>query len=45
MPQELFFRHALLPTGWAARVRITVADGLIATVQAGVAPSSVPSPG
>jgi len=39
MPQELFFRHALLPTGWAARVRITVADGLIATVQAGVAPS------
>ena len=28
--------HALLPTGWQANVRLTLADGRIATLQAGV---------
>ena len=32
MRRELFFDHALLPSGWARDVRITVADGTIAAV-------------
>ena len=32
--RELFFDHALLPTGWARDVRLTVADGTIASVTA-----------
>ena len=30
----LWFDHALLPTGWARRVRVTVAAGLIESVTA-----------
>jgi formimidoylglutamate deiminase len=37
MRRELFFDHALLPTGWARDVRIAVADGLIASVADGAA--------
>ena len=37
MRRELFFDHALLPTGWASDVRITVADGVISAVAAGAA--------
>jgi formimidoylglutamate deiminase len=37
--EELFFRHALLPKGWAGNVRITVADGMITAVSSGVAPA------
>jgi formimidoylglutamate deiminase len=33
--RELFFDHALLPSGWARDVRISVADGNIAAVAAG----------
>src|SRR4029078_875202 len=33
--RELFFDHALLPSGWARDVRITVADGTIAAVPEG----------
>jgi len=33
--RELFFDHALLPSGWARDVRITVADGTIAAVTEG----------
>jgi len=33
--RELFFDHALLPSGWARDVRISVADGSIAAVAAG----------
>ena len=29
---DLFFDHALLPSGWARDVRISVADGVIASV-------------
>ena len=32
MQRELFFDHALLPSGWARDVRITVADGTIVAV-------------
>ena len=35
MQRELFFDHALLPSGWARDVRITVADGTIAAVTEG----------
>jgi formimidoylglutamate deiminase len=35
--RELFFEHALLPTGWAHDVLINVADGVIATITAGAA--------
>ncbi|MBX3484684.1 formimidoylglutamate deiminase [Phenylobacterium sp.] len=35
----LWFEHALLPTGWAERVRLTIdADGVITTVQPDVDP-------
>ncbi len=37
MCRELFFDHALLPSGWARDVRIGVADGLITAVAAGAA--------
>jgi formimidoylglutamate deiminase len=30
--RELFFDHALLPTGWARDVRVSVADGTIAAI-------------
>ena len=33
--RELFFDHALLPSGWARDVRITVADGTIVAVAQG----------
>lgn len=36
MPETLIFRHALLPGGWARDVRLTVLDGRIATVEAGI---------
>src|SRR5262245_8613172 len=35
VPRELFFDHALLPSGWARDVRITVSDGAITAVQPG----------
>jgi len=35
--RELFFDHALLPTGWARDVRISVADGTILAVAEGAA--------
>jgi len=34
--KTLFFRHALLPSGWAVDVRVTVANGLITAIDAGV---------
>lgn len=34
----LFFTRALLPSGWAQDVRVTLADGRFAEVQAGAAP-------
>jgi formimidoylglutamate deiminase len=34
---ELFFDHALLPSGWARDVRISVVDGIILSVAEGVA--------
>src|SRR3569623_507935 len=39
MPQ-LWFERALLPQGWAERVRVTVDGGTIAAIEAGVEPSS-----
>jgi formimidoylglutamate deiminase len=33
--RELFFDHALLPTGWAQHVRVEVIDGTIASVAGG----------
>src|SRR5258708_4109100 len=36
----LLFDEALLPQGWASNVRVSVADGLIAKVEAGAAPGS-----
>jgi formiminoglutamate deiminase len=38
MNASLHFATALLPDGWASDVRITVRDGLIAAIDAGVAP-------
>ncbi len=35
MTTNLFFKHALLPGGWAQDVCLGIADGLIATVTAG----------
>ncbi len=37
MRRELFFDHALLPSGWARDVRVGVADGVIVSVAAGAA--------
>ena len=36
----LWFERALLPDGWAAQVRVSIASGAIASVQAGVAPDT-----
>ncbi len=41
MTAPLFFHRALLPTGWAADVRVAIADGRIT----GVTPGATPSPG
>jgi formiminoglutamate deiminase len=38
MSLGLWFSSALLPTGWADGVRLTVADGVITNVEAGVTP-------
>ena len=35
MTREYFFDHALLPSGWAGRVRMAVVDGTIARKKAG----------
>jgi formimidoylglutamate deiminase len=35
---QLWFDTALLPSGWADRVRVTIADGRITRVEAGVEP-------
>jgi len=35
-PPALWFEHALLADGWAARVRVTVADGRVLAIAAGV---------
>lgn len=37
---RLWFSSALLPTGWAEGVRLTVVDGVIASVEAGVTPDA-----
>ncbi len=37
-PDSLWFERALLPDGWADRVRLTVREGRIATVSEGVDP-------
>ncbi|MGF7146988.1 formiminoglutamate deiminase [Sphingomonas zeicaulis] len=39
VPRCFHFSEALLAAGWAENVRISVADGLVATIQAGVAPT------
>jgi formimidoylglutamate deiminase len=36
--RELFFDHALLPSGWASDVQISVADGIILSVMGGAQP-------
>lgn len=38
--ERLWFDHALLPSGWASGVVITVSDGLILDVSVGVVPPS-----
>ena len=38
MRRELFFDHALLPSGWARDVRIVVTDGIIESVAQNAAP-------
>jgi len=38
LPRDLFFDHALLPSGWARDVRIAVADGAIVSVAPGTTP-------
>lgn len=35
---RLYFDHALLGSGWAERVRLTIGDGRIAAIETGVAP-------
>ncbi len=37
---SLWFQSALLPTGWADAVRVTLQHGVIAAVETGVAPAS-----
>jgi formimidoylglutamate deiminase len=37
---SLWFESALLPSGWAQRVRLTVADGNLRQVETGVAPAA-----
>ena len=36
----IFAKHALLPGGWATDVRITVSDGLIATITQASTPAT-----
>jgi formiminoglutamate deiminase len=36
--QTLFFQHALLPSGWAENVQISISNGFIASVTPGSAP-------
>lgn len=38
MPQPIWFRHALLPTGWAEQVRLELAAGVITSVEASTPP-------
>jgi formimidoylglutamate deiminase len=38
-PQTLWFDSVLLPTGWARRVRITVREGTLGALEAGVDPA------
>ena len=38
--QSLWFKHALLPTGWADAVRIVIADGRIVSIACGAVPES-----
>ncbi|MDE8345257.1 MAG: formimidoylglutamate deiminase [Acidocella sp.] len=47
MGSSLFFRHALLPTGWAEDVGISIIDGLISavTTSAPPPPNAVTQPG
>ena len=33
MVRDLFFRHALLPAGWAENVRISIRDGMISHIE------------
>jgi formiminoglutamate deiminase len=40
MSLRLWFTSALLPTGWADGVRLTVADGIITSVETDVAPEA-----
>ncbi|HEY1363644.1 MAG TPA: formimidoylglutamate deiminase [Xanthobacteraceae bacterium] len=35
MARHLFFHHALLPSGWARDVRMTIADGIIVELEQG----------
>lgn len=35
-PKLLFFRHLLLPDGWARQVRVTLEDGRVANIEKGV---------
>jgi formiminoglutamate deiminase len=37
LPRDLFFDHALLPSGWARDVRIALADGSIVSLASGAA--------
>ena len=39
---ELWFQTALLPGGWADRVRVTLDGERIASIKPGVAPDGVP---
>ncbi len=40
MEKRLFFRHALLPGGWAEHVAISIADGRISALETGATPSA-----
>ncbi|MBS0504012.1 MAG: formimidoylglutamate deiminase [Proteobacteria bacterium] len=37
---QLWFETALLPDGWADRVRVTIADGRVASIETGVEPGA-----
>lgn len=39
LQHELFFDHALLPSGWGRNVRISVRDGILLSVEEGASPS------
>ena len=36
MAEQMFFRHALLPDGWAQNVRVAIKEGIITGVETGV---------